>query len=711
MRYRYIGTALLLLSLLLLAACKDGYIWPDRGVEDDAPEALTPFATADELETHLKRAIRAQHIPAERGEVVLEAEPPAAESDAAPAGSRGGDFSTTNLQETGVDEADRLKSDGRYLYVLTDRTPEILPMETAGAAVIAPRPVESRLRVLELGENPPSATEVASVKLPQEMRSAGSYLLREGEEHLLVVLGRETPALYPIAWFSPWLWRSGRTWVTLFDLSDPGAPRQQHRLVFDGHLVASRRIGTTLYLVTRHYPWIRDYLPVPSTPEERRRNADALDRATLADLLPRWKVDDGAWQSYLTSAGSCYLPPTEEGKLSADVISIIAIDLRDPVQRPVARCLVGPTETLYMSRQSLYLATVRHRYEIQRSPAMAADMVVYPPEERTEVHKFALTEGGPDYRGSASVEGHLGWEQDKKSFRMGEHDGALFIVTSVGRAWSGDATTRLTVLRERVDGMRGLEELARLPNEKRPEPIGLPGERLYAARFIGDRGYLVTFRVTDPLYVLDLSDPADPFIAGSLKIPGYSDYLHPVSPTLLLGIGKSAIPAEEGDGRGAWYQGIKLALFDVADPESPRELDSVEIGGRGTDSDALRNHHAVTWLPADPASGRPARLALPIALHESPLEAAPRAPWEFQPWKLTGLYLFDVHDGSGPAKRMPGIVQRGRIVVESADDGGVRRYYPLGDRALLRGGEVHYLHGEWVWSAPWEDPGSAIGPQ
>ncbi len=712
---RHTGTVLFSILLLSLTACKDGYIWPDSRETDIAdPAALSAFATAEQLEEHLKRAIREQGrgVPAERGDVVLEAEPPVAETNPVPDGSRGGDFSTTNLQEQGVDEADRLKSDGRHLYVLTRGFPRVLPMETTVAAVVAPQPVESRLRVLELEENPPAAREIASVKLPEGMRSAGSYLLSGDKgDNLLVVLGRKEPALYTTAWFTPWQWRSGRTLVSLLDVSDPAAPRQQHLLAFDGRLVASRRIGWTLYLVTRHYPWIRGYLPHPGSTQEERLNAELLERATLADLLPRWQVDGGEWQAYLTTSRSCYLPPAEEGKLSADVISIIAIDLREPTRVPTARCLVGPTETLYMSRRSLYLATTRYQYVIQRGPGGAGEMVIYPPEESTEVHKFALTDEGSDYRGSASVKGHLGWEQDKKPFRMGEHDGTLFIVTSLGRSWSGDATTRLTVLKERMDTGRGLEELAHLPNEDRPEPIGLPGERLYAARFLGERGYLVTFRVTDPLYVLDLSDPADPFIAGSLKIPGYSDYLHPVSPTLLLGIGKSAIPAEEGDGRGAWYQGIKLALFDVSDPKAPKEVDSLEIGGRGTDSDALRDHHAVTWLPADPESGRSARLALPLELHAGISSSGPQEPWRFYPWTHTGLYLFDIYDGSDPEKRMPGIVPRGEMVVESADAGDAPSYYPGGDRALLRGDEVHYLHGDWIWSAPWGEPDSLIGPR
>lgn len=703
--------------LLLLSACGDeSYPWVDSsGNGSDVSEALTEFATAQQLEQHLKKAIREQYTLSSYDKVLLEEAPQGIENDTS--GPRSGDFSTTNLQESGVDEADRLKSDGRFLYVLVQQELITAPSETKPISIAVPQPVTYRIRVLELGKNPHSAKEVASLELHKGMRADGTYLVtgREGDSNdLLVVLGRKDDYLYAVDWFTPWSWRSGMTYVSFIDVDNPAEPQHQTRLAFDGHLVASRRIGEMLYLVTRHYPWVKGYLPWPRDSVQKEENEQLLDKATLADLLPKWQVDDGLKQDYLTSAKSCYLPPAEEGYVSADVISIIAIDLRKPSGRPSARCIVGPTETVYVSQQSLYLATTRHRYVIQTNERLARDMVVYPPEETTEIHKFALATGGPDYRGSATVRGHLGWEQGKKSFRMGERDDVLFIATSLGESWNGSATTRLTVLSEDQTGdTRRLRTVAHLPNEKRPEAIGLPSERLYAARFLGERGYLVTFRVTDPLYVLDLSDPADPFIAGSLKIPGYSDYLHPVNENMLLGIGKSAIAADSdwGDGRGAWYQGLKLALFDVSNPQLPKEVNSIEIGARGTDSDSLYNHHAVTWLPADPEQGRPARLALPINLHAGGDTRIPLEPWQFYPWMHTGLYLFDIYDGSGPEKRMPGIVERGRMVVESAADTDYRRYYPLGDRALLKGDGVHYLHGDSVWSASWNEPDSMVGPQ
>jgi inhibitor of cysteine peptidase len=120
-----------------------------------------------------------------------------------------------------------------------------------------------------------------------------------------------------------------------------------------------------------------------------------------------------------------------------------------------------------------------------------------------------------------------------------------------------------------------------------------PGEDIYSVRFMGDRCYMVTFKKVDPLFTIDLSDPENPKVLGKLKIPGYSDYLHPYDENTLIGIGKETVEAEEGD--FAWYQGVKISLFDVSDVENPRELAKIEIGDRGSDSPALHDHKAVLF--------------------------------------------------------------------------------------------------------------------
>jgi hypothetical protein len=118
------------------------------------------------------------------------------------------------------------------------------------------------------------------------------------------------------------------------------------------------------------------------------------------------------------------------------------------------------------------------------------------------------------------------------------------------------------------------------------------GERIYAVRFLGDVGYVVTFRQTDPLYTIDLSDPDNPAVRGELKIPGYSAYLHPVGDGLLLGIGQDA---DETSGR---TQGLQISLFDVSDLAHPARLQQRKLGERYSSSAVEFNHHAFLWWPA-----------------------------------------------------------------------------------------------------------------
>lgn len=191
---------------------------------------------------------------------------------------------------------------------------------------------------------------------------------------------------------------------------------------------------------------------------------------------------------------------------------------------------------------------------------------------------------------------------DKKPFRMGEYKGILKVATSLGESWGVSLRTRVSVLQENSSSQT-LEEISFIDN------LGKPGEKLYSARFIGNRGYLVTFRVTDPLYLLDFTEPESPKILGELEINGYSDYLHPVGENFLLGIGKDAA-ADDNTDRGAWYQGVKLSLFDISTANNLKEVQSIIIGKRGTSSTVLYDHHALAWLPAEtPGSFR---LAIPI---------------------------------------------------------------------------------------------------
>jgi hypothetical protein len=527
-------------------------------------------------------------------------------------------------------------------------------------------------------------------------------------------------------WADTWEWRDGSTSISFFDISNPAYPAEVAELELDGYLISSRRVGEIIYLVTRFTPDISGYSTAVHSSSALEENEKLLTEADASTILPSYSVN-GSDAGTLVTAENCYLPPTHLGKFSSpDIITVTAININSPTT-PSSSCIVGKSESIYVSQESLYLATMTTSYEtinvaVAASTTVTASgftatfvpMIFYSDEVVvTDLHKFALGASNPTYKGSAEVDGHLGWEEDKKSFRMGEYNGHLRIVTSIGESWGDTATTLLTILKEPTDATSGvLEEVSRLPNDLRPESIGKPGELLYAARFLGDRGYLVTFRKTDPLYVLNLSDPADPFIAGELVISGYSDYLHPVGDFHILGIGKEAVADDSGwgDGRGSWHQGLKLSLFDVTDPGNPIETDSMVIGKRGTSSDVLLNHKAVSYIPS--IDGAPARLAIPVILHETQPTSSgfdSTIVSALYNWTHTGLYMFelDVTGGIGTA-----VTLKGKVISEASDGIYYNNRWNTGDnRSVILNDSVHFVYEGQVWSGVWSADPAATGPQ
>lgn len=646
-------------------------------------------------------------------------------------------YSSTILQETGVDESDIIKTDGRYLYVVV-KTPYsdygfveegMVGIEGSDAAAGSSdtedtfnKQYANKIRVMELSDSPPSASETAVISLDSTSIVDSLYLINnrgEGLEDLLAVIG--AGAGTPLGdWFEPWYWRNGNIDLQLFNVSNPAEPASVINISIDGYIVSSRRIGDTIYIVSRYTPYIKGFTTYPDTVREEQDNTSLLNNASIEDLLPDISID-GKNMGELLNPDNCYLPPMPDDAVTTpDIITITAIDLKSP-QTPLSSCIVGQAETVYTSTESLYIATTRYNYTILPSsqvvgadePDVVSTMVSYvSPETETDLHKFSLNSSTPSsppvYRGSGVVKGHLGWEQDKKSFRMGEKDGYLRIATSLGETWDISSTTRLTILKESEEkGEPYLKEVATLPNEVNPGLIGEPGERLYAARFLGDRAYLVTFRITDPLYVIDLSIPENPSIMGELKITGYSDYLHPVGDNLLLGIGKDAVsdPDGWGDGRGAWYQGIKLSLFNVSDPANPVEVgDPIIIGKRGTDSDALIDHHAFAYIP--PSDGKPARLALPVRLNETPTGDNTASAWDYYDWTHTALYLFDIN-----VEDETGIASAGKMIVEARSDENIYDYGYGYDRAMILNDSTHFIYEGKVWSALWSSASEVTGPK
>lgn len=651
-------------------------------VDSLADQSLLQFDSDEAMEAYLKEGMQNTATVA-----YSSSHPPLLATDSVTASP--GRSSSTNLQQSGVDEADNFKVDGDLLFMLKNCNDKTC------------------LDVQRLVSSSATAVPLTSVTLDTTQGPSGLYLVEEGiagRRMLVTVAGDNTFW----GWFRLWDWRQGKTRLEFLDINTPTNIGSLETLTIDGALVASRRVGDTLYLVTRYTPAIDGYQPFPVDKAQEERNSALLAETSLPGILPR-VMDTRDQVQALVEGKDCYLPLNAvDTSSNPSIITISAIPLAQP-KALRSKCFLGASETLYMSNESLYLATTRWDYAMP-----AADDLRYNPEHTTAIHKFALAGGDIAYRGSGTVKGHLGWEEDKKSFRMGENGAYLNVVTSVGDTWNDSASTRLSVLREKGSGGK-LETVSVI------DGIGKPGEQLYAARFLGNRAYLVTFRVTDPLYVVDLSNQLEPAIVGELEIDGYSDYLHPVSEDLLLGIGKDAvaddISTDPGRVRGAWPQGVKVALFDVSDPADPREIDALVLGKRGTESEVLWDHHAFSFLPAQGAE--PARFAIPVRLHDKTPQwegFKPDAPGAWYDYTHTALYSFEVS--------AQGVSQAGRIIAEvnTASSGGtvtpgrpvdgnvtimpvdglIAPWVPVyGERSVLIDDAVYYLYNGKLLGSFW----------
>lgn len=561
------------------------------------------------------------------------------------------EFSTTNLQEAGVDEADSAKYDGEILYV-ADFVRVANAQASGGIQASSHGSVEFQpvINMLRTDAETAGTVDVGRITLDPGESRYELYVRSSPEGKQLVGLTENYS--YPAGAFVDYgYWQAQATRVRGWLVDDPEAPVDQFSLDIEGALLTSRRIGNLLYVVTRYSPVIEDLIRYPRTEDDFVANEVVLNNIAAPDLLPQHSLN-GMPSQPLVSSERCYLPNDDyEGPetltSSGSFLTITAINLDAP-DSIKSMCLNGYASDFYLSLTSLYI-TSNAGYD------------------RTLIHKIALNAGDPLYRGSGSIPGYIG--TSSPSFLMSEEGADLRVFSTLWRqrnfgfpvmpvpepeaeaeaeeVFYGDH--QFTVLREHPT-IDQLDIVARLPNDEQQNHIGKPGESIFAARILGDRAYVVTFRTIDPLYVLDLSDPVDPKLAGELEIPGFSTLLQPLGDNLLLGIG-SEVSVER-----PLVQGVKVALFDVSNAEQPIELSSEVVGRRGTNSPALYDHRALTLLQTMEGY----RLALPIERHG--IAGGGGLPSLYFPWSESSLYQFEVDSNAGSLSRV------GKIVAAQASD-------------------------------------------
>ncbi len=583
------NTLILLLACgIILAAAVVGFsVLKDQGVPPES-SGMKKFASPEELATYLTSMEETGQYPELLG---YPASIPQLQSDrmvgagmtsaqaektsALPVPSIGGDgfastsgYTTTNIQVQGVDEADFVKNDAGYIYIISNRNLVIVDAAPApGAAILSTTTL------------PGSASEM--------FVNGDTLAVFFSKIHEVMIQPKTSAAPVPYS-------RPG-TGVVLYDISDRKNPTLAREVTVTGSYYDSRLIGDDLYVVTNEYANIYSGTPV----------VPGIEENGIATVTPEIYYYDVPLQRYHL------------------YYTISSLSMRGNDAPKAESFLAGYDTTLYVSTKNVYLA---YRYN---SPGPALDRAVpekiagvsSAPVEKTVIHRFAINRGDIKYASTGSVPGHL-----LNQFSMDEYKDHLRVATTV-QGWDQRSSyqyNNVYVLDEGLTVTGTLEYIA-------------PDESIYAARFMGDRLYLVTFKRIDPFFVIDLSDPKNPGILGKLKIPGYSDYLHPYDANHIIGVGKET---EENQWGGVSTSGLKLALFEVTDVNNPVLAGKVEIGEAGSDSEALRDHKAFLF---DRPSGLlilPVREVLNVERQGTVYKSYAPAIWQ-------GAYVFSVSPDAG----------------------------------------------------------------
>jgi len=530
------------------------------------------------------------------------------------------DFSKTNVQVKGVDEADVVKTDGDHIYALAQKDLFIVDARPAAEAEIL-------------------------AKIEFDNRPENIYV--EGDR--LAVFGRDREFRQTDI-YQQFRRSNSYTFFKVFDISDRQNPAQVRDLELEGDYSDSRMIGDYVYFVTetRNYRYLED-----------------------EPVLPRILENGEAYSFDCQEGDKCLEPEIYYFAMPYDrynYTSVTSINLQDQEEKPDTETyLLSGNQNMYVSLNNLYITYTKrmseHELEMEVMRELvyprlsessqekiakieeAEDFILTPREkrqkinafierygqtlteeereklqkdlekaikqkyediaaelEKTVIHKVGINEGELEYRTQGEVTGHV-----LNQFSMDERNGYFRIATTKSRQWSrysesSKSYSNLYVLDQDLKQVGEVEKLAK-------------GERIYSVRFMQDRAYMVTFKQIDPLFVIDLKDPEKPEVLGKLKIPGYSDYLHPYNQDLLIGLGRDTRANERG---GVNRKGIKLSLFDVSNVSDPQQLDTYVIGDSSSNSAALHNHKAFLF------SRDKNLLAIPVTLRNSrPIEPMP----------------------------------------------------------------------------------------
>ena len=506
--------------------------------------------------------------------------------------------SDTNIQVAGVDESDSVKvADDGYIYQIHNNQIRVI----------------KGFPIVEL-------SETATIKFADENFYPTGIYVQNGK---LVVLGStwkmlNTPQVQPVVsskmampiggiWWGGYIPQTSQTRAFIFDMSDHANPKSVRDVAIDGDYLDSRRIGDELYFVARTYP--RYYMMGSNV-----KNAFLMKTTEMLPTIIDTKKGKTATRTMSVTDVS-YLPDFVE----PDYVVVASLNLQNPDKALTTKAYLGAGELVYSSLNNLYLSASKYNFDTSTADAIPQDIV------STQIYKFNIDKGAVNFAAVGQVPGTA-----LNRFSMDEH-GDYFRIATTTQNWANGtntSTNALFVLDKTMQTVGELENLAQ-------------GERIYSTRFMGNRCYIVTFKQVDPLFAIDLSVPEKPFVAGELKIPGYSEYLHPYDENHLIGFGHDATTYNYGHGDVSIPLGLKMALFDVSDMNSPQELYSVKIGDKGTNTPLTYDAKSLYWDAEKKLFG------FPVDLHELPKGSDSANPSVYGNSVWQGAYIYEVTPEKG----------------------------------------------------------------
>ncbi|TBV88137.1 beta-propeller domain-containing protein [Lysinibacillus sp. OL1] len=400
---------------------------------------------------------------------------------------------------------------------------------------------------------------VVNAKDPKNLKVATSIKLKDSQyisklalyDNLLIAIGDQ------------YIEKAGTAMVTasIYDISNPSNPKHVRDVGQEGFLQDIRITNDTLYLIGNMYP-----------------NYWMLQENNKTDLKPK-TFDSMAGPEYksLPLEKISILPNTMDGTYSL----ITAVDLKNGAKTTAnTKGYLGGSSGLYMSENALYLTTPMYESNIDvSSEKRVMDMIWLPRSADTQIFKWNVDGTTLNFVGSTEVKGTV-----LNQYSMDEYKGNFRIFTTEGNTWNEKSTSynHLFILDEHLKPLGSVKDMA-------------PGEKIYSARFMGEKAYVVTFKQVDPLFVIDVANPKKPAVLGELKIPGFSNYLHPLDDKHLIGIGYDTEQRYDSYTKRNFTvtTNMKMSLFDVSDFRNPKEQSTVKIGGKGSSSEVQYNPKAL----------------------------------------------------------------------------------------------------------------------